>query len=265
MIDFELSEGIQTQRQMVHAVAEQAMRPIAREYDEREHEKPWDFLNMMWQVSSGNPVSTGGEKKPKEERAERNLSICVSIEEQMERLRSARSSFGFFSPPVETGFPLDTCHIMLRKSHGFSCSRSSYSRAIGRIACSAAACTICRCIWMPSDSSKSIIGAPPHTTARPSKLANPRALRSQSSTGCSRMYPWPPRTCTALSVMFRADWLAYCFTRTASRVAGRPESSFQAASQVRSRIESISIAMSASLKATACFWAMATPKARRSL
>src|SRR2546427_2099787 len=81
MIDFELSEGIQTQRQMVHAVAEQAMRPIAREYDEREHEKPWDFLNMMWQVSSGNPVSTGGEKKPKEERAERNLSICVSIEE----------------------------------------------------------------------------------------------------------------------------------------------------------------------------------------
>src|SRR5881397_1555011 len=81
MIDFELSEGVQIQRQMVHAVAEQAMRPIAREYDEREHEKPWDFLNMMWQVSSGNPVSTGGEKKPKEERAERNLSICVSIEE----------------------------------------------------------------------------------------------------------------------------------------------------------------------------------------
>src|SRR5439155_799592 len=40
MIDFELSDGIQTQRQMVHAVAEQAMRPIAREYDEREHEKP---------------------------------------------------------------------------------------------------------------------------------------------------------------------------------------------------------------------------------
>src|SRR5712692_7762167 len=80
MIDFELSEGIQTQRQMVHAVAEQAMRPIAREYDEREHEKPWDFLNMMWQVSSGNPVG-GGEKKPREERAERNLAMCVSIEE----------------------------------------------------------------------------------------------------------------------------------------------------------------------------------------
>src|SRR2546428_508439 len=81
MIDFELSEAIQTQRQMVHAVAEQAMRPIAREYDEREHEKPWDFLNMMWQVSSGHPVSEGAGKKPKQERPERNLAMCVSIEE----------------------------------------------------------------------------------------------------------------------------------------------------------------------------------------
>jgi acyl-CoA dehydrogenase len=81
MIDFELSEGVQTMQTMVHAVAEQAMRPIAREYDEREHEKPWDFLNMMWQVSGGNPIGGTGEKKPKEDRPERNLGMCVSIEE----------------------------------------------------------------------------------------------------------------------------------------------------------------------------------------
>ena len=81
MIDFELSEGVQTMQKMVHAVAEQAMRPIAREYDEREHEKPWDFLNMMWQVSGGNPIGGSGEKKPREERVERNLGMCVSIEE----------------------------------------------------------------------------------------------------------------------------------------------------------------------------------------
>src|SRR5262245_38101510 len=80
MIDFELSDGLKTMRSMVHAVAEQAMRPIAREYDEREHEKPWDFLNMMWQVSSGNPIGGGGERKPKEP-TERNLGMCVSIEE----------------------------------------------------------------------------------------------------------------------------------------------------------------------------------------
>ena len=39
MIDFEQSDTVKTMQGMVHAVAEQAMRPIAREYDEREHEK----------------------------------------------------------------------------------------------------------------------------------------------------------------------------------------------------------------------------------
>src|SRR5262249_42271317 len=48
----------------------------------------------------------------------------------------------------------------------------------------------------------------PHTMARPSKAAKPRALRSHSSTMWSRMYPWPPRTCTALSVIVSAAWLA---------------------------------------------------------
>ena len=42
------------------------------------------------------------------------------------------------SPPKVMGLAVcDAAHIILRKSHGFSCSRSSYSRAIGRIACSA--------------------------------------------------------------------------------------------------------------------------------
>src|SRR5213079_1879590 len=92
MIDFELSDGIQTQRQMVHAVAEQAMRPISREYDEKEHEKPWDFLNMMWEVSRGaSMTSIGGQEKtpetkerpnkPKYEASEKNLSMCVTVEE----------------------------------------------------------------------------------------------------------------------------------------------------------------------------------------
>src|SRR5438445_12586250 len=81
MIDFELSDNVKTVQGMVHAVAEQAMRPIAREYDEREHEKPWDFLNMMWQVSSGNPIGGGAERRSKEDRSERNLAMCVSIEE----------------------------------------------------------------------------------------------------------------------------------------------------------------------------------------
>ena len=91
MIDFELSDTIKQMRQMTHAVAEQAMRPISREFDEKEHEKPWDFLNMMWEVSRGaSMTSIGGEEKkkkddrpnpPKYQASEKNLSMCVTVEE----------------------------------------------------------------------------------------------------------------------------------------------------------------------------------------
>src|SRR5262245_52894359 len=81
MIDFELSEGISNLRNMTHMVAEQAMRPISREVDEAEHEKhPTDFWNMMWSVSGRNPFGGGAAKKG-EGPSERNLSMCVSVEE----------------------------------------------------------------------------------------------------------------------------------------------------------------------------------------
>jgi acyl-CoA dehydrogenase len=90
MIDFGLSPAIERARQMTHAVAEGMMRPISREFDEREHEKPWDFINTMWAVSRSNPI--GGGKKDKTAAdgngdgdgaafAERNLGMCVSVEE----------------------------------------------------------------------------------------------------------------------------------------------------------------------------------------
>lgn len=81
MIDFELSDKIKNARQMTHMVAEQMMRPISREYDEREHEKPWDFLKTLWSVSGstsfGNDSKAGGDAGPRES----NLSSCVTIEE----------------------------------------------------------------------------------------------------------------------------------------------------------------------------------------
>jgi len=51
MIDFEPSQSATAQRQAVHALAQSAMRPIAREYDEREHERPWDFIRVMWELA----------------------------------------------------------------------------------------------------------------------------------------------------------------------------------------------------------------------
>jgi acyl-CoA dehydrogenase len=82
MIDFELSDGMKNMRTMTHMLAEQAMRPISREYDEKEHEKPWDFLNMMWGVSRGASMTgDSGEKKERKGPSEQNLSMCMTVEE----------------------------------------------------------------------------------------------------------------------------------------------------------------------------------------
>jgi acyl-CoA dehydrogenase len=84
MIDFSLSPETENTRNMIHMMAEGTMRPIAREYDEREHEKPMEWLNMMWNASKGLVSLGESEKKPaKGERkpSERQLRTAVLIEE----------------------------------------------------------------------------------------------------------------------------------------------------------------------------------------
>jgi acyl-CoA dehydrogenase len=83
MIDFELSPQIENTRQMIHMVAESSMRPIAREYDEREHEDPTEWHEMMWTVSQGSTaVDFGASKKEKGGKpSETHLTSSVSIEE----------------------------------------------------------------------------------------------------------------------------------------------------------------------------------------
>ena len=48
MINFEIPETIKNQNQMVKMVAEQAMRPVSRELDENEHQRPKMFIDMTW-------------------------------------------------------------------------------------------------------------------------------------------------------------------------------------------------------------------------
>ena len=89
MIDFELSPEIQNMRQMIHMLAESTMRPISREYDEREHEEPTEWHQMMWNVSRGSAVSVGregkgdgkGDGKGNGKASEANLLSAVTIEE----------------------------------------------------------------------------------------------------------------------------------------------------------------------------------------
>ena len=88
MIDFELSEDIQNSKNMVHMLAENMMRPVARKFDEEEHgEKPWDFINLMWENSKKRSLARlEPEEKPKEKSkddkpAENSILFANLIEE----------------------------------------------------------------------------------------------------------------------------------------------------------------------------------------
>jgi acyl-CoA dehydrogenase len=83
MIDFEIEPQTQKRIELFHTVAEQMMRPISREYDEREHEKPWDFLNAMWAASTapgGDPMG-GGDASGQGGVKLRNLYTVATTEE----------------------------------------------------------------------------------------------------------------------------------------------------------------------------------------
>jgi acyl-CoA dehydrogenase len=78
MIDFEFEPAVVQQLKTYHGVAENMMRPISREYDEREHDKPQDFIEMMW-AGSKAAAAKGGEGRGAP--GLRTLNTCLSTEE----------------------------------------------------------------------------------------------------------------------------------------------------------------------------------------
>ena len=78
MIDFEFEPAVVQQLKTYHGVAENMMRPISREYDEREHAKPQDFIEMMWAGSKAT-AAKGGEGRGAP--GLRTLYTCLSTEE----------------------------------------------------------------------------------------------------------------------------------------------------------------------------------------
>ncbi len=52
MIEFSLSPKLEQQNMQMQMLAQGLMRPYSRDLDENEHEKPWDFINATWQVTS---------------------------------------------------------------------------------------------------------------------------------------------------------------------------------------------------------------------
>ncbi|MBV8773613.1 MAG: acyl-CoA/acyl-ACP dehydrogenase, partial [Deltaproteobacteria bacterium] len=77
MIDFELEPQTVNLLDMYHAMAEHMVRPISRQYDEHEHEQPWDFWESTW-AASHNLASASGEQPAL---SSRNLYTCLTTEE----------------------------------------------------------------------------------------------------------------------------------------------------------------------------------------
>ncbi|NQY91103.1 MAG: acyl-CoA dehydrogenase family protein [Deltaproteobacteria bacterium] len=83
-MDFSLSETALQRRELLHAVAENMMRPISREFDENEHSDAWDFFNTMWEFSSASPADaqiSGDAENKKKGPSERTLIAAIQIEE----------------------------------------------------------------------------------------------------------------------------------------------------------------------------------------
>src|SRR6266851_5502040 len=86
-MEFEFEPAVRAQLKMYHAIAENMMRPISREYDEREHEKPWQFFEAMWSTSQSlGPAAAASAKDSNSKKGDgaqklRNLYTCLSTEE----------------------------------------------------------------------------------------------------------------------------------------------------------------------------------------
>ena len=66
MIDFEQPEVLARQVKLAQTIAVEVMRPIARYYDEHEHDRPWEYINAMWSGqltggTRGRPSAAAGE------------------------------------------------------------------------------------------------------------------------------------------------------------------------------------------------------------
>lgn len=90
MIDFEFEPATVQRLQFFRSVADNMMRPISREYDEREHERPWEFFEAMWAASQGAAGDSSESKPAGEKRAQGNVYTIAMTEEL------ARGDVGMF-------------------------------------------------------------------------------------------------------------------------------------------------------------------------
>ncbi|MBI4362960.1 MAG: acyl-CoA dehydrogenase family protein [Euryarchaeota archaeon] len=83
MVDFEVPREVEARRQMAHAFARGKLRPISREYDEKEHEVPWGLIEEVFRMER----AMAGKEKEGEFRARpgagRSLLLGVLVTEEL--------------------------------------------------------------------------------------------------------------------------------------------------------------------------------------
>src|SRR5215469_18386267 len=81
MIDFEIPQPLAVQLQTLEQLALQVMRPAARYYDDHEHERPWDYIKLMWE--GGNNAGFRGRGSSRTESggaAMLNVALAHTVE-----------------------------------------------------------------------------------------------------------------------------------------------------------------------------------------
>jgi acyl-CoA dehydrogenase len=73
-ISFEPTENTKLAREFYHRMAVEQMRPIARKYDEREHEAPAEWVNYFWKHGRRGPPLKGGP-------GDGFIQVCIQAEE----------------------------------------------------------------------------------------------------------------------------------------------------------------------------------------
>ncbi|UCD85328.1 MAG: acyl-CoA dehydrogenase family protein [Deltaproteobacteria bacterium] len=71
MIDFEIPLNIKQMQKMLHEFSANNLRPISREFDEKEHEKPWDLINMVHAMTQGSGFTGSIRRRKQAKEAEK--------------------------------------------------------------------------------------------------------------------------------------------------------------------------------------------------
>ncbi len=83
MISFEMPEKISQQRNALQTVAENMMRPVSRQFDEQEHEIPWDYINFMHTVTratgAGSLSPENGKKREGPRMGYQTLAFTIEM------------------------------------------------------------------------------------------------------------------------------------------------------------------------------------------